>query len=194
VIAVDDLQLNNLLHRADEAASHPAVSPQLATRVQRAARRRTNVRRATGGVAILAITAAGIFWLEHAQSRRPQIVQVPPKVNVQQIRLELVQYEEQANQHMLIVERLLQDEKQARQRKRIERLASQPHVDVAIESQRDQTAQILVDRADRLLQHQGDVEQAQAAYERVIELFPATPAAQTARLRLDNLKAKEAFL
>jgi TolA-binding protein len=58
-----------------------------------------------------------------------------------------------------------------------------------VASPRDQAAQILIDRANRLLQRNGDIEQATAAYQRVIELFPTTPAAQAARKHLNSLKA-----
>ena len=186
---MNDLQLNNLLHEADDAAPLPKAAQELAGRVLVVARRRRNVRRTMGGIAVGAIIVVGIFSLEHFQSRPPQIVRTNPKVNLEQVRVELAQFQEQANQHMLVAEQLLKDEKQAHQRKRIERLLSVPDAQVVVESQRDQAAQVLIDRADRLMQRHRDVEQAATAYQRVIELFPTTPAAQTARQRLDNLKA-----
>jgi hypothetical protein len=185
---VDDLQLNNLLHRVDEAAELPMAMPGLATRVRTAARRRKNTRRTVVSLGLLALTVGVIAWLEHPTQHQQQFVRVDPKVNVQQIRVELAEFQEQAKQHMLVAEHLLQDEKEAHQRRRIERLSLVPDAQVVVESQRDQAAQILVDRAKRL-QRNRDIEQATTAYQRVIELFPTTPAAQTARQCLDNLKA-----
>ena len=187
---MDDLQLNNLLHRADEAAALPTVMPELATRVRVAALHRRNTRRAMAGVALVAAIVVAVAWVERPMHHhQQQFVQTDPQVDVQQIRVELAQFQEQANQHMLVAEQLLQDEKQAHQRKRIERLASVPDAQVVVESQRDQAAQILIDRADWLLHRNRDVKEATTAYQRIIELFPTTSAAQTARERLDNLKA-----
>ena len=186
---MDDLQLNNLLHRADEAAALPTVTPELATRVLLTLRRRKNTRRSTACVALLAAAVGTVAWIERPIQHQQQFVRTDSKVNVEQIRVELAEFGEQANQHMLVAEQLLHHERQTHQRKRIERLASVPDAQVVVESQRDQAAQILIDRADRLLHRNGDVEQATTAYQRVIELFPTTPAAQAARQRLNDLKA-----
>jgi hypothetical protein len=118
-------------------------------------------------------------------SPRPAVV-----VDAETLRRENAQLEAEARLHLLTAEAMLRREASARRAAiaahAAERIARHDPI-VEIAAGRGQAAQTMLRYGDRLLR-EPDPKAAAVAYERVLELFPSTPEADSARQRLAQIK------
>jgi hypothetical protein len=126
----------------------------------------------------------------------PSPAPVPPPrpavvVDAEALRRENAQLEAEARLHLLTAEAMLRREasaaRAANAARSAERIARQPDPIVEIAAGRGQAAQTMLRYGDRLLR-EPDPKAAAVAYERVLELFPSTPEADSARQRLAQIK------
>jgi hypothetical protein len=125
----------------------------------------------------------------------PSPAPVPPPrpavvVDAEALRRENAQLEAEARLHLLTAEAMLRREASARRAAiaahAAERIARHDPI-VEIAAGRGQAAQTMLRYGDRLLR-EPDPKAAAVAYERVLELFPSTPEADSARQRLAQIK------
>jgi len=211
--AVNDEQLRQLLREADASAPPHASSGDLARRVRARARQR---RRTAQSVAVAAFVLASVagagLRLARLQFNRqhlakhvtppgrvdpsPAPVPSPPPrpaviVDAERLRRENAQLEAEARLHLLTAEAMLRREASASRAasaaRSAEQVARRPDPIVEIAAGRGQAAQTMLRYGDRLLR-EPDPKAAAVAYERVLELFPSTPEADSARQRLAQIK------
>jgi hypothetical protein len=129
-----------------------------------------------------------VGWRAKFSPIRPQIAQQPKAVDPAAVRAQIALFDQQAKAGERLANLMLADEAKAARREQVHAARSAVAANVELQIERDQTAQLLIDRADWLTSRPNGGTQAADEYRRVIELFPASPLAQTARDRLDQLK------
>jgi hypothetical protein len=209
---VTDEQLRQLLRQADDSAPpRHAWSGDLARQVRtRARRRRRTVQSVAVAAFVLASVAGAGLRLARLQFDRQHLAKhvtppghvdplpapvSPPRpaivVDAEALRRENTQLEAEARLHQLTAEAMLRREASAAREAGMTRandaLARRPDPVVAIAAGRGQAAQTMLRYGDRLLR-EPDPKAAAVAYERVLELFPSTAEAESARQRLAQLK------
>ena len=210
--AVTDEQLRQLLREADASAPLHASSGDLARRVRARARQR---RRTAQSVAVAAfvlacVAGAGLRMARLQFDRQHLAKHVNPPGHIdpspapvprprsaivvqdaERLRRENAQLEAEARLHLLTAEAMLRREASASRAasaaRSAERISRRPDPIVEIAAGREQAAQTMLRYGDRLLR-EPDPKAAAVAYERVLELFPSTPEADSARRRLAQIK------
>lgn len=178
---MSDRSLENLMRQADHATPPPAPLPaDLAGRVIRQARRR-RAAKLGGALALALATAAGAVALRQAPTPPARIVDTrwaAPAID------DVDHTEARIETHLVVVEHLLAREQQRRRLALAKAIIARPDPLARLDRQVEETALIIVTRADRKLR-QGDLKDSAARdYRRVIELFPRTRWATVARERL----------
>ncbi len=200
---MNDEKLESLLRAAGRAAVEgPSAEPLsaesgLAGRVRYLRVQRQRRRRAGVGLAAMALLGVTFWGLFHPGSPTPLADRPnPPRpsaIDVEQLKARIAAIDAEVEQRLRRVEQL-------RQRQRVHtelaELRNQPQPPNPLQTARmeiERTALLLVDDAEyRADFASGDV--AAQQYRRVLELFPHTTAAQTARKRLETLSIEKGDL
>jgi tetratricopeptide (TPR) repeat protein len=179
-------KIENLLRTVDQMAG-PAkpVSANLAAVVRRRAHRRRTVRIAAPIAAVVAALAAvGVWSLATTSSETLQ-----DQTRLVAIETQIEQLQARTDATLKLIQEVLEKERQQRKLAELEaELASIRDPLEEVKEQIEKTAFILVYQADRMYQQRNQRDSALAAYNRVIELFPQTRSAQTARQRLSQMQ------
>jgi hypothetical protein len=181
---VTEEKLRTLLQKTDQTAGHPAsVSVELSTVRRRAHRRRTVSIAAPIAAAAAILIAAGISYLTvrtaETSRQREQIASL-------EIRLQQLQARADAA-FRLVTEIVEHDRQQTRLAKLEAKLASIGDPHQRIQEEIENTAFILVYHADRLRNELNQTHLAIDNYYHVIERYPRTRSARTARQRLSEI-------
>jgi len=179
-------RIENLLRTADQMAG-PAkpVSANLAATVRRRAHRRRTIRFVTPIAAAIAVLAAvGVWSLATKTTETPR-----NQTRLVSIETQLAQLQARTDATLKLIEEVLERERQQRKLAELEaKLASIRDPLEEVQEQVEKTAFILVYQADRMYEQRNQRDSALATYNRVIELFPRTRSAQTARERLSEIQ------
>ena len=178
-------KIENLLRTADQMAG-PAksASANLAAVVRCRARRRRTIRIAAPiAAAVLALAAVGVWSLATTSTEIPQ-----EQTRLVSIEVQLAQLEARTDATLKLIQEVLEKERQQRKLAELQaQLASIGDPLEEVKEQIEKTAFILVYQADRMYQDRNQKDSALATYNRVIELFPQTRSAQTAKQRLAEI-------
>lgn len=167
--------LDQLLHRADARFSHAGAAGDLAQRVPKIVRKRRAARGGAIGALAVAAVVTAMFW----PAKKPMETGAPSIARLQE---EAREYRQAAEIHLAAAERMLASESAAtRARKFI------PDPQRQIREERELAATTLLHQADRYLHELKRPEAASAEYRRIIELFPASAPADSARQRLKQM-------
>jgi len=186
--------LHNLLQRADIAAGLPSVPNRLADDVLRAARRRTLTTVArTIAVGLVVALALGLWLRPAAPAGSPS--QVAKSVSADgalrtetaSLHDELSQLQAELRLQTMVVNRLLELERQRQARDRLRAALGEPDPIDTVRRQREQAAVTMLWNADREDREGSRHESARHEYQRLIDLFGETAAAEAARNRLHRL-------
>lgn len=179
-------KIENLLRTADQMAG-PAkpVSANLAAAVRRRANRRRTIRILTPIAAIVvALAAVGVWSLATRTTETPQ-----DQKRLVSIETQLAQLEARTDATLKLIQDVLEKERQQRKLAELQaELASIGDPLEEVQEQIEKTAFILVYQADRMYRERNQRDSAVRTYNRVIELFPQTRSAQTAKQRLSEVQ------
>jgi hypothetical protein len=181
--------IEQLLREADSQTTKAVVTGnahQLADRVIQASRRRRRVSRVTTSAAalVLVVTCAGLIWWQIDSMDVRQVArQVPPQPpNATDSAHELETIRSEIAMREAIVVRLLASERRAAGAQRLASIALTPDADQITE----EAAAAVVFQAERGWRATGQADSAIQTWQRVIEQFPRTASAQTARRLITN--------
>jgi hypothetical protein len=178
-------RIGNLLQQADQMAGSAAAPANLTAVVRRRARWRRTIRMAAPvGAAVAALAAVGVWSLATGTGKTAQ-----DQERFVSIETQLAQLQARTDATLKLIQDVLEKERQ--QRKLAELKAKLANIGDPLEEVQEQvekTAFILVYQADRMYQQRNQRDSALATYNRVIELFPQTRSAQTARERLSEIR------
>lgn len=179
---MNDVELRNLLQRADESVSRKAVSQLLTSSVRQGAARRRTIRRSVATVAIVMMVAP--LWIFENRQKRVPLAQKPRKIEVASVAAPptLEELETQAQVAQRTADAILLARRDSQAGAQVMRADALSRLAEAV----DQTTLIMVGSGDHL-RRQGDAAQASAAYRRVRELFPGTIGAAIAGERLGEI-------
>jgi hypothetical protein len=197
--------LQELLRRADKAAGPPPpISDDLAARVLRTAARRRPWRFAIAAAAALLIATGAGLWTVYMVSPedRPReapdiIAKGPSEPSHPDTARELAEIERlraEADRRAQIATAMAAHWKSQRRLAELNRRLQQPDPLERTRREVEQTACILLRTAERRCQEPRQLVSCVEAYERVIELFPETHAAKTARKQLNALQPEKGGL
>ncbi|HUT31812.1 MAG TPA: hypothetical protein VMX13_18640 [Sedimentisphaerales bacterium] len=178
-------KIENLLRTADQTAGPvKTLSADLAAIVRRRARRRRTIRIAAPIAAVVAALAAvGVWHLAAGTAETPQ-----DQTRLVSIEVQLAQLEARTDATLKLIQEVLEKERRQRKLAKLQaELASIGDPLEEVKKQIEKTAFILVYQADRMYQQRNQKQSALATYNRVIELFPQTRSAQTAKQRLAEI-------
>jgi hypothetical protein len=190
----------DLLRSADRAAGPPpAMPPDLADRVRRAARRQRILRITSGAAA--ALLAIGVGTLVLVQGSTPDAKPNEPRtqiVSIEHTQAELERLNEEITRLRAELDATLALTRNLnKQRERPQRLASlqRPRFELEpadqIAQEIEKAAFIIVNQGDRLHHKYNLTESAIRSYERAIKLFPDTQSADVARERLAEIQTTQ---
>jgi hypothetical protein len=185
---VNDEDLRELLQTADAANPPPVVQVDAKRIRSREQRRRIGRTFAATFSIALVVFIASVAWHARFRPVHPQIAQQSKPIDPTAIRARIALLDQEAKDGERLANLMLADEARTARRGRLHQTDFAVGANVELEAQRDQTARLLIDRADWLTGRPGAATAAADEYRRVIELFPASPLARTARDRLDQLK------
>ncbi|MHC4620431.1 MAG: tetratricopeptide repeat protein [Planctomycetota bacterium] len=179
-------KIEHVLRTADQMAG-PAkpVSANLASAVRRRAPRRRTIRTVTPiAAAVAALAAVGIWHLAAGTAETPQ-----DQTRLVSIETQLAQLEARTDATLKLIQGVLERERQQRKLAELQaKLANIRDPLEEVQEQIEKTAFILVYQADRMYQERNQKDSAVQTYNRVIELFPQTRSAQTAKQRLSEIQ------
>lgn len=173
--------LEPLLRRVD--ASVPVTGPapeDVAGRVRAVDRRRRRATRTGLGLAAAALLVALSVWFD--VPRDPPEPAGMTDARVAAIQAELVALDREAALHEAVADRLLIAEAMRERRRPVRPTQSEPDPRAAFLAEVESVATLMVLRVDRSLDT--DAPSARERYQRVIDLYPDTRAAETAKQRL----------
>lgn len=180
---MNDEKLIQLLQDADRTYSGPGIDPaKLSVAVRQRFRRQRQMHHSVlaGGMAVLVMTAFYGGQIYQARQRQQQIANMQ-----QQIR----QLTKQTEATLSFIHEVLNEQKQQDELTALKRqLASYTDPLQSLHAQIDETAVVLMFRANQLMDQPGRRDEALNAYRQIINYFPDTSAAQTARQRLRQIQ------
>ncbi|MBN1846888.1 MAG: hypothetical protein JW810_14475 [Sedimentisphaerales bacterium] len=201
--------IETVLRQADQMAGTPHLPADLAERIHRADRRR---RRITGSLAAAGlILAAGILYAtasyvpgRFGSAPNPQPGHPLQKVGqphwqdplvqaqIDSLRRQVDQLRAQADLRTALLQEVIKLENQRQRIRTLERQANvQPDPLDELTRQVERAALVTLYQADRKYQELDLQDSAIADYRRLIELYPDTRWAQTARMRLATIDARQ---
>jgi len=186
--------LTDLLHRADAAASAPALGGlDLARGARSILRRRRRTRRRVAGACCVILGAAGLWWGLPTSTVTPErgdrLVQRTPKsAPTAEIRHRILELE--ADAAMRLASRLMDGEQRRVKLAAYRRQAATPDPIRRVRLEAEATARMMVFQADQLRAHAASAARASRAYRRTVELFPNTHWAGVAQERLAESEQK----
>jgi hypothetical protein len=179
-------KIKSLLQSADNLAPQPSLEhSSITAAVFRRAHRRKIVRRvAPVAAAAILLAAVGIQRLT-----ADRVKQAPQQDKIASLEMQIQQLQERTDATLKLIREVLDyEQKQRRLNKLKAELARTPDPLEQIEREVNKTAFILVYQADRMYREFNQVDSAVQSYNRVIELFPETPSAITAKQRLSQIR------
>jgi hypothetical protein len=181
---VTEEKLKNLLQMADQTAIGPVPASVELSAVRRRARCRhlANIAAPIAAAAVILI-AAGIWYIAAGTAETSQ------QKKIVSLEIQVQQLQARADATLNLVREVLED--QRRQRHLAELEAELARIGDPLQQVRDEiekTAFVLVYQADRMHNELNQTDSAVDAYNRVIELFPQTRSAKTARQRLSQMQ------
>ncbi|MBN1818769.1 MAG: hypothetical protein JW828_15515 [Sedimentisphaerales bacterium] len=182
---MDEEKLQMLLRQADTplpAESIPTTE-QLVGGAYRRIRQRQTLRRIGVASAACLLVAAGLWSILLQKQNHEQVVNLEAQIHILQ--------EQTDSALRLVKETLTQAKEQDRARQRLAQIQTIPDPLEEMAAQIDKTAFTMLYQADRLYRELRLQEDAVAAYQRLIELFPDNPWAQVARQRLEEIQQQE---
>lgn len=171
--------LQDLLTRADEAASTAAVSG-VVEMVRKKQRRRTHRR---GGMAALSIGCVALLVIL-PRLRPAEQIAIKRLESVDQIKAEVAAYDAAAELHERAARALQAAEMTARHRSDHLILLLQPDASSRIDQARNRAALLLLREGERAADQPQNLSAARESYQRAARLFPETPAGRVAAERL----------
>ncbi len=197
---MNDQSLDDLLRAAGHGLAWPEEArPDLAERVLRLHSRRRRRRRAVGGVAVMLLIGGvawvGLSWFD--LSRQPQLAEPhtpQPATRPELLRAELARLDAEARRRRAAAMRLLDVQQPAADpQDAAPQAAAEPEPVGLMDEELEKAAFLMVDYAqNRVARGQEDL--ATAEYRRVVQLFPNTSAAETARKSLTRTSPEEGDL
>ncbi|MHC4646863.1 MAG: tetratricopeptide repeat protein [Planctomycetota bacterium] len=179
-------RIESLLRMADQSAgAAPSAPAGLAGAVRRRARRR-QIRNIITPVAAAAgiVIGVGLWSLLTTLAER-----TAERQRITSLEIQLAQLQVRADATLKLIQDVLEKERQQRKFAELQaELASIPDPLEEAQEQIEKTAFILVYQADRMYQDRNQQGSAVQTYNRVIERFPQTRSAQTARQRLSEIQ------
>ena len=179
-------RIENLLRTADQMAgpAKPVYANLTAAVRRRAHRRRKRNLVASVAAAATILIAVGVWSLVTRTTETPQ-----DQKRLVSIETQLAQLQARTDATLKLIQEVLEKERQQRKLAELEaKLASIRDPLEEVQEQVEKTAFILVYQADRMYQDRNQKDSAVQTYNRVIELFPQTRSAQTAKQRLSEIQ------
>lgn len=183
---MSDDSIRKLLRVADELAGPTPSGPaDLAERVRRAAhRRRTAAAAVLGLVAGVGVVAIGFLAWPGPPAEQGDVADGhAPQPDAAALRAEMAALQTEIDRREAVLAHVLLLEQARRQRVHVALLAGRGDPMDVIRCQTDRAACAMIRHAADLSHKLGRPDSAQAAYRRVIALFPDTPWAKVARQR-----------
>jgi hypothetical protein len=190
--------LVRLIREADEAAG--AIRPPpvgLADRVRRKAAGRARTRASLAGFSILVLIVLGVTWPWGAsrdastvasRSEGPVPVAIEPKArDPAELRAEIDRLASEIRTREAVVEALVAYEENRNRLASLRRELDRPDPLAELDAQIVSVADLALQSAERRCGSGKAVTACAAAYKRIVDLFPRTPAAGTAKQRLREL-------
>jgi hypothetical protein len=179
-------KIENLLRTADQMAG-PAkpVSANLAATVRRRARHR-HIRNIITPIAVAAgiLIGVGLWSLFTTLDERTD-----ERQRITSLETQLAQLQARTDATLKFIHEVLKNERQQRKLAELQaKLANIRDPLEEVQEQVEKTAFILVYQADRMYQQRNQKDRAVQTYNRVIERFPRTRSAQTAKQRLSEIQ------
>ena len=180
-------KIQNLLQRADNAATGASAPHQLAAAVRRRAHRR-RVARKTAAVAAAACIVCGVgLWVASETASRHK--QASEQRQIAALEAQVKELEARTDTALSFVRQVLQEQERKRRLDQLEaQLAAISDPIAEVDEQMEETAFIMVYQADKMYTEQNLKGSAIKTYKQVIELFPETKSAQTAWEKLVLIK------
>lgn len=180
---MNDESLKDLLQQADVCSTLPDMdAKKLAASVRHKCRRQQQIRRSVI-TACTTIVITAMFYGGHvyqARQKQQQIARMQRQIQ------QLTQQTEAALQ--LIDEMLIQQNQRDKLAALNRQLAVYTNSSGSVQSEVNEAASVLMFQADQLIKQTARKEAAIKSYRRIIEYFPQTRAAQTARQRLQQIQ------
>ncbi|MHC4574679.1 MAG: tetratricopeptide repeat protein [Planctomycetota bacterium] len=179
-------KIRSLLQRADKVAGPPARPP---ANLTAAVRRRAHRRRKRNLVASVAaaatiLIAVGVWSLATRTTERRS-----EQERIASLEAQLHQLQARADATLNLIKEVLEREQQQRRLAELQaKLASIGDPLEEVQEQVEKTAFILVYQADRMYLELDQKDSAVRTYRRVVELFPQTRSADTAKQRLSEIQ------
>lgn len=177
--------IRGLLRKADEAAGEPAFGRISATQVRRRVRQRRFLMAVVPTTAAAAALLTTGLWVIYTGGWKPghqpqRIVSLEEQIR---------QLQTQTQSTLNIVQEVLEKDRQQRRLNALEaELARIPKPGQKIDQQVDNTALLLLSRADRLRKEAGRTDAAIETYRYIIEHYPESRWADEARKRLSEIR------
>lgn len=184
-----DQKMVDLLLRADVGASLSVPRRELARQVRERARRRGRMRGSAAVLALALCASALVYRLSPSRPLAPDHPAIRTGQTARKLAIELAQLDRVALRYERAAEALRQVELNDQRLQRVNEAMARPGPLEQLESTRARAALILLRDADRIGERPGGQARAAQQYRRAIELFPETPAAQSARQRLKDCRA-----
>ena len=181
-------KIKNLLQKVDQMAACPIPVP---INIAASVRRRANQKRlqniiAPLSVAAMLVIAAGIWGLTTRTTKT-----IEDKNKIVSLELQVQQLQDRIDATLKLTQKVLEYEQQQSRLNELEaKLASIPDSLEETRAEVDKTAFILLYQADRMYRERNQRASAVQTYKRIIELFPQSPSAETARQRLAEIPPK----
>ena len=172
-------KIENLLQRADNAATGTSAPPGLAATIRRRAHRRHIVRRTAAVAAATCIVCGMALW------GLADIYEIRHERQMASLKAEIERLKSEAESTLRLVRQVTASDRRQRELKDIEaKLARVSNPMRELQRQADAAAFILLEQAERMVKRPAARIEALKVYMQIIELFPDSPSATFAREKL----------
>lgn len=179
---MNDNHLIQWLKQADAASDFSPPPPaRLAVAARRKFRHRRQMHRAALAAAAMTLILTGVAAQQRYQSDQKDR-------QVAQMQQEIQQLTQQTEATLKLVDEVLTQQKQQNKLTALNRQLAQYTAADNLDAEGDETACLLVYQADKMYNNWNMQSDAIENYQRVIDCFPKTPWAETARRRLDQIQ------
>ena len=180
---MNDEHLQQLLKRADMSVRLPEINTKiLSVAVRHKFRRQQQIRR-SAVAACAAIVLAAAFYSGHVYQTRQKQQQI---ARMQQ---QIERLTRQTDASLKLIDEILIQQKQKDKMTALNRrLAAYADSSGSVQTEVNEAASVLMFQADQLMKQPNRQDDAIEGYRRIIEYFPQTEAAQTARERLQQIE------
>ncbi|KPK82892.1 MAG: hypothetical protein AMJ81_08930, partial [Phycisphaerae bacterium SM23_33] len=155
------------------------------------ARRRRSARMAAAAVATVLAGAGAALWLSAPGGGPGPLDRTALREEPANLRAEIERLRAEADSRTAVVKHMLAMEGRQIQLARLQLELARPDPEVQVRQEVEKAAWTTVCDADRMYEQPGARETAVAAFRRVIQLFPDTPGAIVARMRLSKINTRE---